>query len=133
MLGQHLNRALIDKSKSVVGQALEIFRGADFALERENLESAIRLSSNATRPALIGATRQLGKWDALDVLLNLVGADPTREEATKEIAQWITRSNLRFTSPTPAQVLNIRESVAVLGPALPGSLSASLSNILKHA
>jgi hypothetical protein len=133
MLGQQLNHALIDKSKAVVGQALEIYRGNDFALERENLESAIRLSNNATRSALISAARQLGKWDALDVLLNLAFGDSTRDGATKEIAQWVTRANLRFTSPTPALLLRIREGVEALGSALPSSLSVSLLNILKHA
>jgi len=131
ILGELLKRALFDKSKVVVSQAIEIFGGNDFTLERDDLETAIHLSTESTQRALIRATKLPGKWVGLDVLLQLAGDDSTRYEASQEIELWIASSNRRFTSPTPALLLRIRDQIAALGAALPPGLSASLLNITR--
>ena len=92
----YLVLALNDSSKTVVRQAIELYRRDMYFLDADTLLQALHIASDQTRGVLITAVHALDKWQALRVLLRRrIDGD---EHAREETRQWFDRSSNRFTT-----------------------------------
>lgn len=101
-----LRRALRDPSAVVVRFALRLLAAGANALDREELESALRAAtSDSVRLPLIHAARLLSKWESLVFLLRFmaVGEEPAARAVGAEIQRWMLAFNRRFTVLPAAQ------------------------------
>ena len=60
---------MLDPSKTVIRQAIEIYRRGRLGLKVETLELTLKAASDKTRPAVLAAAQVLEKWEALSFLL----------------------------------------------------------------
>lgn len=93
----HLRDALASPSTKVVSLALRLGTGVSAFMTRECLANAFSAAANpATRQRIVDATRQLGRWDALDCLLDGIDHDAHAVDALRALTAWQRETGHRY-------------------------------------
>jgi HEAT repeat protein len=92
----YLVLALSDSSKTVVRQAIQLYRRDLYFLDADTLLQALHTASEQTRRVLITAVHALDKWQGLRVLLRrrIEGDEYAKEEGKR----WVEHSSNRYTN-----------------------------------
>lgn len=92
-----LRDALASPSGKVVALALKLGAGLSGFMTRETLAHAFAAAANAlTRRRSLDATRKLGRWDALDCLLDAIHHDARSNEAVQALDAWQREIGQRY-------------------------------------
>ncbi len=84
-----LRNALRSPSGKVVGLALKLGVTVPAFMTRETLTNAFITAANSiTRQRIVEATRKLGRWDALDCLLDMIDHGAHANEALHALTAW---------------------------------------------
>ena len=93
-----LRDALASPSSKVVALALKLGATVPAFMTRETLTQAFTVAANPlTRQRIVDATRQLGRWDALDCLLDCIDHDAHAADALHALTAWHREIGQRYT------------------------------------
>jgi hypothetical protein len=92
-----LRDALASPSSKVVALALKLGATVPAFMTRETLAQAFATAANPrTRQRIVDATRQLGRWDALDCLLDGIDHDAYADDARNGLLAWQREIGQRY-------------------------------------
>lgn len=92
-----LHDALASPSSKVIGLALKLGITVPAFMTRETLTQAFTVAANpTTRKRIVDATRQLGRWNALDCLLDFIDDEAHAADALHALTAWQRETGQRY-------------------------------------